>query len=304
MSIPRDGDKPLDHTFGRQSVSTDERRQRIRDVFNHIASRYDLMNDLMSFGIHRLWKRRFVAGLPDQGLFVDLAGGTGDVAALLARKPGRRVVVVDPSIPMMREGSTRADAATVRWIAGEAERLPFADGSVQALTVSFGLRNTTRLDVALAEAARVLAPGGTFACLEFSRPMKWLQLFYDPYSFHVIPRLGAWVAANPAAYQYLIESIRNFPDQQRFDDGRHVRTDHRILPIIGQLQQVADGLLGEDGVFGSGVQDKSKGQDPFEHQVDDQKSVFIGKGDPNHVSRHLQDGRRVCWLGRNSDTRQ
>ena len=216
MSIPRDGDKPLDNTFGRQSVSTDERRQRIRDVFDHIASRYDLMNDLMSFGIHRLWKRRFVAGLPDQGLFVDLAGGTGDVAALLARKPGRRVVVVDPSSPMMREGSTRADAATVRWIAGEAERLPFADGSVQALTVSFGLRNTTRLDVALAEAARVLAPGGTFACLEFSRPMKWLQLFYDPYSFHVIPRLGAWVAANPAAYQYLIESIRNFPDQQRF----------------------------------------------------------------------------------------
>ena len=216
MSTHHDGDKPLDHTFGRQSVSTDERRQRIRDVFNHIASRYDLMNDLMSFGIHRLWKRRFVAGLPDQGLFVDLAGGTGDVAALLARKPARRVVVVDPSIPMMREGGTRADAAAVRWIAGEAERLPFADGSVQALTVSFGLRNTTRLDAALAEAARVLAPGGTFACLEFSRPMKWLQLFYDPYSFHVIPRLGAWVAANPAAYQYLIESIRNFPDQQRF----------------------------------------------------------------------------------------
>ena len=156
-----------------------------------------------------------VAAIPAE-LFVDLAGGTGDVAALLARKPGRRVVVVDPSIPMMREGGTRADAAAVRWIAGEAERLPFADGSVQALTVSFGLRNTTRLDVALAEAARVLAPGGTFACLEFSRPMKWLQLFYDPYSFHVIPRLGAWVAANPAAYQYLIESIRNFPDQQRF----------------------------------------------------------------------------------------
>ena len=148
--VPEDVSERQRYTFGRQSVSTDERRQRIRDVFDHIASRYDLMNDLMSFGIHRLWKRRFVAGLPDQGLFVDLAGGTGDVAALLARKPGRRVVVVDPSIPMMREGSTRADAATVRWIAGEAERLPFADGSVQALTVSFGLRNTTRLDVALA----------------------------------------------------------------------------------------------------------------------------------------------------------
>lgn len=214
--MQHDGNNPLDATFGRQPVSADERRRRIRDVFNRIAPRYDLMNDLMSFGIHRLWKRRFAAGLPESGLFVDLAGGTGDVAALLARAPRRHVVVVDPSLPMMREGRRRDGAATVGWIAGEAERLPLPDGSVRALTVAFGLRNTTRLELALAEAARVLAPGGTFACLEFSRPAKWLQVFYDPYSFHVIPRLGAWVAANPAAYQYLIESIRNFPDQQRF----------------------------------------------------------------------------------------
>jgi demethylmenaquinone methyltransferase/2-methoxy-6-polyprenyl-1,4-benzoquinol methylase len=214
--MQHDGNNPLDATFGRQPVSADERRRRIRDVFNRIAPRYDLMNDLMSFGIHRLWKRRFAAGLPESGLFVDLAGGTGDVAALLARAPQRRVLVVDPSLPMMREGRGRDDAATVGWIAGEAERLPLPDGSVRALTVAFGLRNTTRLELALAEAARVLEPGGTFACLEFSRPVKWLQVFYDPYSFHVIPRLGAWVADNPAAYQYLIESIRNFPDQRRF----------------------------------------------------------------------------------------
>lgn len=209
-------DKPLEATFGRQSVSADERRQRIRHVFNQIAPRYDLMNDLMSFGIHRLWKRRFTAELPRAGVFVDLAGGTGDVAALLARVPQRQVFVLDPSIPMMCEGRGRADASSVRWIAGEAERLPLADASVQTLTVAFGLRNTTRLELALSEVVRVLKPGGTFACLEFSRPMKWLQVFYDPYSFHVIPRLGAWVADNPVAYQYLIESIRNFPDQQKF----------------------------------------------------------------------------------------
>jgi demethylmenaquinone methyltransferase/2-methoxy-6-polyprenyl-1,4-benzoquinol methylase len=215
MTIDNKG-SALESTFGRKSVSVDERRQRIRQVFNNIATRYDLMNDLMSFGIHRLWKRRFAADLPEEGVFVDLAGGTGDVAALVARNPRRHVIVVDPSIPMMCEGRARADAAAVRWMAGEAERLPLADASVQALTVAFGLRNATRLDVALAEAVRVLKPGGTFACLEFSRPDKWLQVFYDPYSFHVIPRLGAWVAENPGAYQYLIESIRNFPDQRQF----------------------------------------------------------------------------------------
>ena len=215
MTTHKNG-KPLDSTFGRQSVSVDERKQRIRSVFNQIAPRYDLMNDLMSFGIHRLWKRRFVAGLPQAGVFIDLAGGTGDVAALLARAPQRQVFVLDPSMLMMCQGQQRRDASTVRWIAGEAERLPFADASVQALTVAFGLRNTTRLQLALNEAVRVLKPGGTFACLEFSRPLRWLQVFYDPYSFHVIPRLGAWVADNPAAYQYLIESIRNFPDQRKF----------------------------------------------------------------------------------------
>ena len=216
MSGHAASDKELDSTFGRQPVTAHERRRRIRRMFDDVAMRYDLMNDLMSFGIHRLWKRSFVAHLPERGLFVDLAGGTGDVAALLARRGGRRVVVLDPSLPMMRTGRNRDDAAGVEWIAGEAERLPFADASVDVLTVSFGLRNTTRLDAAIAEVARVLRPGGTFACLEFSRPQKWFQLLYDPYSFHVIPRLGSWVAKNPAAYEYLVESIRNFPDQRRF----------------------------------------------------------------------------------------
>jgi demethylmenaquinone methyltransferase/2-methoxy-6-polyprenyl-1,4-benzoquinol methylase len=207
---------PPEADFGRYRVSSPERKRRIRNVFNCIADRYDLMNDLMSFGIHRLWKRSFTARLPEHGMFVDLAGGTGDVAALLARRGGRRIIVLDPSLPMMRAGRDRDDVAGVEWIAGEAEHLPFADASVDVLTVSFGLRNATRLDAAIAEVARVLRPGGTFACLEFSRPQKWFQLLYDPYSLHVIPRLGAWVAKNPAAYEYLVESIRNFPDQRRF----------------------------------------------------------------------------------------
>ena len=207
---------PLDDTFGYQHVAPAERQRRIRRVFNAVAGRYDLMNDMMSFGIHRLWKRRFVRDLPREGLIVDLAGGTGDVARLMADAPGRTLVVCDPSLAMMAAGRARADAPALHWLGGEAERLPFADGSVRALTVAFGLRNTTHLAAALAEIHRVLAPGGQFACLEFSRPQWWLKPFYDAYSFLVIPRLGAWVAKAPEAYQYLVESIRRFPDQPRF----------------------------------------------------------------------------------------
>ena len=213
MPQPPAGD--LDQSFGRQRVTADVRRRRIRDVFDAVAPRYDLMNDLMSFGIHRLWKRTLARRCRDAvGPVVDLAGGTGDVARLLA-DGARRVIVCDPSLPMMQEGRRR-DAADVTWLAGEAERLPFADGSVGLLTVSFGLRNATRLDAALAEIHRVLKPGGRFVCLEFSRPHWWLAPFYDLYSYLVIPRLGAAVARAPAAYQYLIESIRRFPNQKDF----------------------------------------------------------------------------------------
>ena len=207
---------PLDDTFGYQSVAPAERQRRIRGVFNAVAGRYDLMNDMMSFGIHRLWKRRLVRTLPATGLIVDLAGGTGDVARLLAAAPGRTLVVCDPSEAMMQAGRARPGAPAIHWLGGEAERLPFADRSVAALTVAFGLRNATRLEAALAEIHRVLAPGGRFACLEFSRPQWWLKPFYDAYSFAVIPRLGAWVAGEPAAYRYLVESIRRFPDQRAF----------------------------------------------------------------------------------------
>ncbi|MDP2809356.1 MAG: class I SAM-dependent methyltransferase [Rhodocyclaceae bacterium] len=206
----------LDKSFGYQRVGASERRARVRAVFSAVAPRYDLMNDLMSFGIHRLWKRTMAkrAG-NDWRLAVDLAGGTGDVARLLGGE-GRRVIVCDPSLEMMGEGRRRG--VDIEWLAGEAEKLPFADASIDLLTVAFGLRNATSLTAALAEIHRVLKPGGRFVCLEFSRPLFWLAPFYDLYSFLVIPRLGAAVAREPAAYQYLVESIRRFPDQRGFAD--------------------------------------------------------------------------------------
>lgn len=212
----QDNPPALDRSFGREQVASDERRARIRRVFAAVAPRYDLMNDLMSFGIHRLWKRTLRRRCADvAGRVVDLAGGTGDVARLLVRTD-RHVVVCDPGIEMMKVGSGRT--APVRWVAGEAEALPFASGSIDLLTISFGIRNVTRLAAALAEIHRVLKPGGRFVCLEFSRPQWWLAPFYDLYSWLVIPRLGAAVARQPIAYQYLVESIRRFPDQREFAD--------------------------------------------------------------------------------------
>lgn len=208
-------DHSLDASFGKRSVTTAERRQLISLVFRAVAPRYDLMNDLMSFGIHRLWKRTLAGHVANVGgVAIDLAGGTGDVARLLA-DAGRRVVVCDPSLAMMRAGRRRGDSGLV-WLAGEAEKMPFAGASVDLLTVAFGLRNATSLPLALAEIWRVLKPGGRFVCLEFSRPAAWLVPLYDLYSFLVIPRLGALVAQEPQAYQYLVESIRRFPDQNGF----------------------------------------------------------------------------------------
>ncbi len=185
-----------------------------------MAPRYDLMNDLMSFGLHRHWKRLLARSVATEAgtVAVDLAGGTGDVARLLARDPRRRVWVCDPSEAMMAAGRCRERDAAVRigWIAGEAEALPFADASIDLVTIAFGLRNATRPDAALAEAVRVLKPGGRFICLEFSRPSFWLKPFYDFYSWFVIPRLGGVVARQSSAYRYLVESIRRFPDQRAF----------------------------------------------------------------------------------------
>ncbi len=204
----------LSGTFGYQHVAPDERERRIRAVFQAVAGRYDLMNDIMSMGIHRLWKRSVARAVaPRAGeQVVDLAGGTGDIARLLAGQ-GAEVVVCDPSPAMMEVGRRRCPAS-VRFVEGTAEAMPFADASVDVLTIAFGLRNVTSLGAALAEIRRVLRPGGRFFCLEFSRPWAPIRPFYDAWSFLVIPRLGAAVAGEPAAYEYLVESIRRFPDQK------------------------------------------------------------------------------------------
>ena len=204
----------LSHTFGEQAVDPTEREQLIRRVFSRVAPRYDLMNDLMSMGIHRLWKRRFARAAdarPGQ-VIVDLAGGTGDVAALLAARD-RTVIVCDPSREMMDAGRER-DLRDIRWLAGTGEAIPLADGSVDTVTIAFGIRNVTSMESALAEILRVLRPGGRFLCLEFSRPVAPVRPFYGVFNRTVIPRLGAWVSRNPEAYRYLIESIRRFPDQR------------------------------------------------------------------------------------------
>jgi demethylmenaquinone methyltransferase / 2-methoxy-6-polyprenyl-1,4-benzoquinol methylase len=206
----------LSRTFGKHSVAEVERERRVRRVFEVVAARYDLMNDLMSLGIHRLWKRTLARiAAPQAGqLIVDLAGGTGDVAARMAAAD-RRVVVCDPSRPMMAVGRARG-LQHVEWLEGSGEAIPLASASVDTITIAFGIRNVTRIEDALAEALRVLKPGGRFLCLEFSRPHALVRPFYNLFSFAVIPRLGAWVARAPEAYHYLVESIRRFPDQVAF----------------------------------------------------------------------------------------
>jgi demethylmenaquinone methyltransferase/2-methoxy-6-polyprenyl-1,4-benzoquinol methylase len=223
----------LSRTFGSQTVSAGERERKIRGVFEAVAGRYDLMNDLMSFGIHRFWKRtlaRLCAPSARQ-LIVDLAGGTGDVAALVAA-PDRTVVVCDPSLAMMRRGRKRA-AGSVIWIGGTGERIPLASSSADAVTISFGIRNVTDMRETLEEILRILKPGGRFLCLEFSRPSAAVRPFYRLFSIVVIPRLGAWIARAPDAYWYLVESIRRFPNQEEMkaliERTGYVNVDYRNL---------------------------------------------------------------------------
>jgi demethylmenaquinone methyltransferase/2-methoxy-6-polyprenyl-1,4-benzoquinol methylase len=204
----------LSKTFGRSAVAAGERQRLIRDVFRRVAPRYDLMNDLMSLGIHRLWKNRLArtaAAAPGQVL-VDLAGGTGDVAQRLAADD-RLVIVVDPGVEMMQAGRSSRHPA-LRWVAGTAEQLPLRDASVDAVTIAFGIRNVTHMERALAEIRRVLRPGGRLLCLEFSRMVGPLRVPYELYNRWVIPVIGMLVAGDRAAYRYLVESIERFPDQR------------------------------------------------------------------------------------------
>ena len=212
--------------FGERRVPEAEKERLVRAVFDSVAPRYDLMNDLMSGGIHRLWKDTMVAWLkPRPGqVLLDVAGGTGDVAVralprlAAPEQPAGRVVVCDASERMLELGRARAldqgILAGIEWVCADAERLPTGDRTVDLYTIAFGLRNVTQIDAALAEARRVLRPGGRFMCLEFVPEISpFLQPLYDLYSFGFVPLLGAIVTGNREAYAYLVESIRRFPGQ-------------------------------------------------------------------------------------------
>jgi len=205
--------------FGFRKVAEDEKARKVEEVFDSVADRYDLMNDLMSAGMHRLWKRFAV----DQSMVrpgdsvLDVAGGTGDLTRLFARRVGAsgRVVTTDINAQMLRRGRDRLLDAGLMVPAAQcdAEELPFADGAFDCVCVAFGLRNMTRKNAALAEMTRVLRPGGRLLVLEFSRVWQPLAPLYDAYSFQVLPRLGKLVTNDADSYRYLAESIRMHPDQ-------------------------------------------------------------------------------------------
>jgi demethylmenaquinone methyltransferase / 2-methoxy-6-polyprenyl-1,4-benzoquinol methylase len=217
-------------TFGFRDVTEDQRQSLVNAVFATVAERYDLMNDLMSGGLHRLWKRDFVSMINaprgDQAFkLLDVAGGTGDIALRYAAAGGPKTtaVICDISPEMLAVGKRRvADAGLsdrIALVEGNAETLPFADGTYDAYTIAFGIRNVTHIDRALRDAYRVLRPGGRFLCLEFSEcTVPMLDRLYDFHSFEVIPRLGELTAGSAEPYRYLVESIRRFPKQEVFAD--------------------------------------------------------------------------------------
>lgn len=235
-------------SFGYEEVEPQEKTRRVRGVFSSVARRYDLMNDVMSGGLHRLWKDRFVARVrPRKGeRILDMAGGTGDVAFRLARA-GAAVTVADINADMLAVGIERAKArglAGLAWAEENAEKLSFEDKSFDAYTIAFGIRNVTHVDRALAEAWRVLKTGGRFHCLEFSQT-TWpgFSALYDRYSHDVVPRLGRLFADDSDSYRYLIESIRRFPDMDRF--AAMIRAagfaNVKAEPILGGLVAIHSG---------------------------------------------------------------
>ena len=215
--------------FGRRKVRLDEKQGLVNDVFHRVAGRYDVMNDLMSFGLHRVWKDILVAkvrpSLTRPFAHLDVAGGTGDVAMRVARAGGPRttVTLVDVNDDMLRLAKERAARRSLlkqlTFVAGNAEALPLPDARFDAYTIAFGIRNVPRIEDALAEAYRVLKRGGHFLCLEFSRvDLPVFERVYDAYSFAAIPAMGKVVTGDGGAYRYLVESIRKFPPPERFAD--------------------------------------------------------------------------------------
>lgn len=208
-----------DTHFGFQTVDETQKAQRVRGVFDSVASKYDVMNDLMSLGLHRVWKAYTVAvaNLRDGDRVLDIAGGTGDLARAFAKKVGARGTVLHTDIneAMLRQGRDRLldEGLVLPTTICDAEALPFPTGSFDLVSVAFGLRNMTRKERALAEMNRVLRPGGKLLVLEFSKVAPPLAKAYDWYSFNVLPRIGGWVAGDADSYRYLAESIRMHPGQ-------------------------------------------------------------------------------------------
>ena len=235
-------------SFGYEDVAPAEKTARVRGVFSNVAAKYDLMNDAMSGGMHRLWKDRFVRRVkPREGeQILDMAGGTGDIAFRLA-KSGASVTVADINPEMLEVGMTRAQQRGVDglvWTEANAETLTFPDRFFDAYTIAFGIRNVTDIPAALKEAHRVLRRGGRFYCLEFSTT-QWpgFAEVYDAYSHRMVPQLGKLLADDADSYRYLIESIRRFPDMPTFkgmiDDAGFVRTS--VEPMLGGLVAIHSG---------------------------------------------------------------
>jgi demethylmenaquinone methyltransferase / 2-methoxy-6-polyprenyl-1,4-benzoquinol methylase len=228
MSDDSSRDNTTATSFGFRDIREEERQGLVNDVFARVASRYDVMNDLMSGGLHRLWKDDLVNWLnpPRSAVpyrLIDVAGGTGDVALKIVRAagPGAQAVLCDISYEMLTAGRAKIErtpqADRISFVEGNAESLPFPDRSFDAYTIAFGIRNVTHIDRALAEAFRVLKVGGRFICLEFSQvQMPVLDQLYDAWSFNAIPRLGQLAAGDAESYRYLVESIRRFPKQEVF----------------------------------------------------------------------------------------
>ena len=229
--------------FGFETVPEAEKAKKVQGVFTSVASKYDVMNDVMSLGIHRIWKEAmmdWLAPRPSQKL-LDVAGGTGDISFKFLKRAGSgHATVLDITENMLIEGRKRAEANQVldslNWVVGDAMALPFADSSSDVYTISFGIRNVTRPQEALNEAFRVLRPGGRLMVLEFSQiPVPLAQKAYDFYSYNVIPRMGKLIANDRDSYQYLIESIRKFPDQETFlsmvQEAGFENTNYRNLSL-------------------------------------------------------------------------
>ncbi len=244
LSTPEAGPEDTTH-FGFKTVATGDKARLVHNVFEQVASRYDLMNDLMSGGVHRAWKLALIDWLnPPRSerpyAHIDVAGGTGDIAFRLLDRagPNTHVTVCDINRHMLGVGKTRSEAkdyeGQIEFACGDAQSLPFPDRSFDGYTIAFGIRNVTHIDQALRDAYRVLKPGGRFMCLEFSQvSVPLLDTIYERFSFDAIPKIGQWVTGDGEPYQYLVESIRRFPPQDKFktmiEDAGFARVSYRNL---------------------------------------------------------------------------